>query len=656
LTGDAAGKRLRDRGAAVGRTRAGLAGLLLACAALAGQGQPAAATDAPPAATTTTTTTTTATAATAVAAPAAAWPVGGHDLDGSRSNPDEHTLGPGNVGGLYPKWAVSFTTPLAATPAVVDGAVYLADRAGTLRSYVAATGATRWIRTVSSYTGLSGDIGRATPAVAGNRVVFGDQPVATTAHDGTHLVAVDSATGSLLWKSTVDTQPTAKITGAPVIDGGTVYVGVSSSDENLSSCCHFRGSVVAVDLATGKLLWRTYTVPVGYTGGAVWGGSPVVDHTTGLLYVGTGNNYTVPPGVCTSPGQTGCTAPAANDYVDALLALRLTTGAPVWALRTLSADVWTRACSSMTTCGPDFDFGSAPNLFTTTIAGKARRLVGIGQKSGIYWAADAATGALVWQRRVGPGGLLGGIQWGSATDGTRLYVAVTNWQRETYTLSSGATTTGGAWSALDPATGAILWQTADPQGMPDFGFVSAANGVVFAGSAAGTGATAYALDAATGAVRWSWATGGSVMGGAAIVDGRVHWATGYYTKVCPSSQPGCGTTYKLYAFGLPASAKLPPGQPTAVTATRDDTAHTAVLRWSPPTTTGGSAVTGYRVSRDGVDSAGSGPSSTVLPATARSQTFTRLAPGRTYALTVQALNAVGAGEKATVLVTMAPAP
>jgi len=78
------------------------------------------------------------------------------------------------------------------------------------------------------------------------------------------------------------------------------------------------------------MLWKTYTVPSNngnsastlpgyYSGNAVWASSPVVDPARGLLYVGTGNNYTVPSGVCTSPGQTGCTQPAADDYVDSIL-------------------------------------------------------------------------------------------------------------------------------------------------------------------------------------------------------------------------------------------------------------------------------------------------------------------------------------------------
>ena len=485
------------------------------------------------------------------AAVTASWPMAGHDLSNTRNNPNETAVGTANVAGLIPKWSVSFPNNLTATPAVVGGVVYVGDRGGSLGAYNATTGAAIWSHTVASYTAVTGDLVHASPAVAGGRVIVGDQPITGT-HPGAQVFAVSTTTGALLWKTVVDTQQTAKITGAAAIDGSTVYIGVSSNDGSKSTCCSFRGSVVALNASTGKLLWRRYTVPAGYTGGSVWGGNPVIDHTTGLLYIGTGNNHSAPAGVCTAPGQTGCTAPAATDYFDSLLALHLSTGTVAWSMRTLSADVNSTACATSPPCGPDYDMGSAPNLFTATIGGVPRSLIGIGQKSGMYWARDAATGAAVWQTQVGPGGTGGGIQWGSAVDGKRIYVSIMNSENATWTLTpSGKTVTGGAFGALDPATGKILWQTADPQAAGDQGFVSSANGVVYAGSNEGTGNTMYALNGATGKILWKYASGGSVTGGAAIVNGQIYWESGYYHPQCPSTQPTCGTTtFKMYAFGL----------------------------------------------------------------------------------------------------------
>jgi outer membrane protein assembly factor BamB len=112
---------------------------------------------------------------------------------------------------------------------------------------------------------------------------------------------------------------------------------------------------------------------------------------------------------------------------------------------------------------------------------------------------------------------------------------------------AGQTVTGGSWAALDPATGKILWQTPDPQGAFDISFVSTANGVVYGGSLAATGTNMYALDAATGKILWSFAGGGSVTGGASIVDGSVYWGSGYCGTACFTAPTN---NNKVYAFGL----------------------------------------------------------------------------------------------------------
>ena len=142
---------------------------------------------------------------------------------------------------------------------------------------------------------------------------------------------------------------------------------------------------------------------------------------------------------------------------------------------------------------------------------------------------------------MGPGGTLGGIEWGTATDGQRIYVAIADSKHTPYTLTSGQTITWGSWSALD-LNGNILWQTPDPtQGAVDMGSVSTANGVVYVPSQSGF---VYALDATSGKILWSFNTGGSVMDGPSIVDGVLYWGSGF---------PNGGSTNnnKVYAFSLP---------------------------------------------------------------------------------------------------------
>ncbi len=300
--------------------------------------------------------------------------------------------------------------------------------------------------------------------------------------------------------------------------------------------------MVAVDARNGRVRWKTYTVPPngettgGYSGGSIWQ-QPVIDPLRGLLYAGTGNNYTAPATVvacqAANPAATDCAA--ADDYFDTVLAMDLHTGVIRWSHRLWDYDVWPFPCSSpcSSPVGPDFDFGGSGGNLT-------RNLIGFGQKSGIYWALNPANGSILWGTLVGPGGIVGGIEWGTATDGRRIYVASANSDRAVHTLTSGQTITWGSWCALDVTTGKILWQTADPTpGALDTGALSVANGVVFAGSPTGY---MYALDAATGKILWSFNSGGSVIGGPSIVDGVVYWGSGYGYYI-PNN--------KLYAFSLP---------------------------------------------------------------------------------------------------------
>jgi hypothetical protein len=94
----------------------------------------------------------------------------------------------------------------------------------------------------------------------------------------------------------------------------------------------------------------------------------------------------------------------------------------------------------------------------------------------------------------------------------------------------------------------------------DLGFLSAVNGIIYAGSDAGTGKNMYTLDAATGQILWSFASGGSVVSGAAVVNGSVYWGSGYYIgSACPPGGTACGSNDKLYAFTLRYRTSIPQG-------------------------------------------------------------------------------------------------
>jgi len=496
------------------------------------------------------------------ARPVPEWPSGGQGLADDRFQANETVISVKTAAKLAPRWTLTMPGDVSATPAVVNGVAYVPDWGGYLSAIRASNGHVIWRRQISSYNGIAGSVSRTDPVVDGSTLVIGTQT-------GADIIAVNTATGGRKWITRADAHPDAQITGSAIIDRGIVYIGVSSSEEAAATspnykCCTFRGSVVALSESTGKVVWKTYTMPAnggkqgGYSGGAVWGSTPAVDQATDSVYVGTGNNYTIPAAATACvvsamknhSSDAKCTAP--GDYFDSVLSLNLKTGKVNWGHKVEGYDAWTLACLSVppgtgwcpSPAGQDYDFGAGPNLFTTrSAAGKAETLLGVGQKSGVYWAFNPATGRVAWHTFVAPGDTL----WGTAIDGTRIYTAEGNNSHTPFTLrgsgpEAGETCKGGAWSALNPATGRILWQTCDPADAHDTGAVSVANGVVYAGSLAGTGTNMYALNAATGRILWSFASGGSVASGPAIVGGSVYWGSGY-------GKSGIGSpSRRLYAF------------------------------------------------------------------------------------------------------------
>jgi polyvinyl alcohol dehydrogenase (cytochrome) len=499
------------------------------------------------------------------AAGSSQWPSAGHDLSNTHYNSSESKIGVSNVGNLAVAWNFSTEGDVSAIPAADGTNVYAPDWAGNLYAVDQKTGNLVWSHKISEYTGIPGDYARATPAIVGNMLIFGDQGGAKFA--GARLIAVRKKDGSPLWVSQVESYPAAIITQSAVVDVGgsfkfpVVYVGTASLDEFYAAFIPgyqlgFRGSISAINGNTGQIIWKTYVIPNGYTGGAVWGSTPAVDHSRGSLFIATGNNYSMPDDVQACVANAGndtdavraCISP--DNHFDSVMALDLNTGAIKWATAALPFDAWTVACLfGSPTCpspaGPDYDFGQGPMLFTVKSSnGMPRDLVGAGQKSGQFWALNPDSGAVVWVTQVGPGGTLGGLEWGSATDGSRIYVAETNTNHTPWTLLNGSTVTSGFWAALDAASGQILWQTADPNGAIDTGPVTGANSVVYACSMDPNGHM-YAMDGASGNILWDFASGGSCNSGAAVANGMIFWGSGY-------SNLGLGTpNHQLYAFQLP---------------------------------------------------------------------------------------------------------
>jgi polyvinyl alcohol dehydrogenase (cytochrome) len=523
------------------------------------------------------------------------WPMFGQNVCNTGSQGAAGGISTSTVGTLGVKWvypppgdggAASTAGDVSATPTVVAGNVYFPDWNGYINKLDATTGAVVWSKSIGALLASTGDAGlklpgftsRNAPVVVNGTVLFGTMrgtELATSPGQSAYLVAIDDATAALKWVTLLDGNEVALIAGSPVVDGNTLYIGVSSNEEYASlgkilnptldyTCCTFRGSVVAVDIPSGTIKWQTHTISdalyyandagklSGFAGNAIWSSTPVVDRKRNQLYVTTGNNYEY-----STPKEADAGA-AQGNYVDSVMALDTTTGAVKWAhsMPEGGEDLWTLS----TATGHDSDFGAGANLFTATINGKLTDVVGAGQKSGMYWAFDADTGEILWKTQVGPGGHLGGIHWGTATDGTRIYMEVNYESSSTpYTIggtgpTAGQTITSGTWAALDPTNGNIIWQLQNPvlptpnAGASCNGPVAAVNGVLFAGSMDSMG-TMFAFDAATGTVLWKYPSGATVYGGPAVANGMVYWGSGYPSAARPL---GFGTSgpNKLYAFAL----------------------------------------------------------------------------------------------------------
>jgi polyvinyl alcohol dehydrogenase (cytochrome) len=491
------------------------------------------------------------------------WTSAGQNISNTRHAKTENKISPANVSNLAVKWVFDTGGDVSATPAVDGEYVYVPDWAGNFFKIDRKTSDLVWDRQISEYTGIDGDFSRTTPAIHGDKLIFGNQ--GGRFFQGATFLAVDKNSGDLLWSTILDSHSAAIVTQSAIVFGDRVYVGVSSLEELLAAssypCCTFRGSVVALDVNTGEIIWQTYTAPAisGYSGNSVWGSTPVVDTVRGSIYVTTGNNYTVPQDVldCVAANEgdpnaiEACIAP--DNYFDSILALDMDTGAVKWNTRALPFDAWTAAClfgpeeNCTSPAGPNLDFGEGATLFTVKDdGGKKRELLGAGQKSGQYWALNPDTGEVVWVTKTGPGGVLGGLIWGSAVDGNQVYVANANSAYSTWTLVGGEIVNSGFWSALDAATGEIAWQTPAPAQRPNLGPVTVANGVVYACSMDVDGHM-YAMDASTGVILWSFASGGSCNAGAAVVNGTVYWGSGYASIGTFLGYQATGNN-KLYAF------------------------------------------------------------------------------------------------------------
>jgi len=339
-------------------------------------------------------------------------------------NATQAGLTPEQLPALKFKWAIGFPDATSAwsQPAVAGGRVFVGSHNGTVFSLDAKTGCTYW--TFGAAGGVRTGMMVAPKDGGGYAVYFGSTSAT--------VYAVDAETGAQLWSRRVDDHPLARTSSTPVVYQNRVYIGVASYEEVPGAspeyaCCTFRGSLVALDSKTGAVAWKTYTSPqpkaygTSSAGATLWGpsgagiwSSPTVDAKRGLIYAATGNTYS-PPQLSTS---------------DAVIAFEMKTGAVKWINQVTPEDVFVSGCrpnSDNANCrdkpGPDFDFGNSPILVTNA---NGKDMIVIGQKSGVGYAMDPDQGKTIWQYRAGRGSSLGGMEWGSAADGQNAYFPVSD--------------------------------------------------------------------------------------------------------------------------------------------------------------------------------------------------------------------------------------
>ena len=442
----------------------------------------------------------------------------GVELDNARYySPQKTSLTKENVGDLELAWVFGLpgASDARSHPVITEDTMFVGASSGHAFALDRETGCVKWHNDlkVPLRSGLSlGEVG-GKPAI-----LF--QDATTKVH------ALDGATGEILWAKSAAVVPESMGTGTPIQVGDRIIVPLSSNDVGLSGnpqheCCTGHGAVAAISAEDGSPIWAAHmTEPAQKTtlsevGTQLWGPSgvpiwttPTLDPANNRVYVGTGENTSVP----------------ATDTSDSIIAMDLDTGDFLWVYQATENDTWNLACSNWgkdgPNCpqpkGPDFDFGGSITL--TRMADGRDVLVG-GQKSGVVHVVDAASGELIWKKKVSAGSALGGIHWGLTVANGTVFVpgADPPFPYPGYEPNPGMT-------ALDLETGDIKWEHKAERGCetdmaamraatspwPECSFhfaysaaPSSSDGLVFAGRLDGL---MTIFDADTGEILWSYDT------------------------------------------------------------------------------------------------------------------------------------------------------
>ena len=464
------------------------------------------------------------------------WPTYNGGYSGSRYSPIAR-IDRANVARLAPRW--SFTLPntprLQGTPVVAGGVMYVTS-GNEMYALDAGSGRQIWhyqrARTKGQIGNAGGGINRGA-AVAGRRVFM--------ATDNAHVIALDRTTGALLWDTEMaDWRQNYGATGAPLVIDDLVIAGVSGGDEGV------RGFVAAYDQASGREVWRFWTVPRrGEPGSETWSGN-AIDHPGGATWL-TG---TYDPELETLYWPVGNPGPdfigddrlGDNLYTSSVVALDVRRGTRRWHFQFTPHDVW------------DFDAQQTPALVDMTWRGQPRKLLIQAHRNGFFYVLDRVTGEflsgtpfvdnLTWATGLTPAGRpIVAPDQAATTGGTRICPHVngaTNWYSTAFDPTTGlyyvqtnewcaiVTRTPGEWAAgkgffggsfrlavnqpapqrilraIDVQTGRIAWQLTQAGARNSWGgTLATAGGIVFFGEESGA---FMAVDATDGRPLWQFQT------------------------------------------------------------------------------------------------------------------------------------------------------
>jgi outer membrane protein assembly factor BamB len=416
---------------------------------------------------------------------------------------------------------------ISSTPAVDGPYLYFNDISGYLTKLNRFTGKLIWRKNYVNDLSVPGFVAkgsRNTPYIEGDLLIVGSNmglpdrlcrltagatpsALGCVSGDGAIVLAINKDTGQVVWRAKAETHPAAKITGSISGHGDVIFVPVGNWEEDWARaypniyvepvdptshypCCSARGSLVAMDVHTGAILWKRHTVigddsdhalppalrallhPKGFFGSSTYGHNPTVDVSRRQIYIATAETTTAPqvaqdceiarrktgdPDANIQGLPAGVDCNNLNEklktYANAILAIDMDTGRVNWVHYAHKYDAWNHACGApdlygwattvpalfpvpisntqncgLTPIGPDMGFGQQPKLVRNVKldGGKWGDIVIAGNKDGRLFGLDPDTGRKLWETNVEPGGVYGGLQFGLAADDGKVFFGTTN--------------------------------------------------------------------------------------------------------------------------------------------------------------------------------------------------------------------------------------